>query len=109
MTTSFDRFLTVTGTHKNNPTGAAAPSVVSSSVLLTPLDPPGFSDIPTQQYPTEKLFLMRETFTNYSAFATGDFLVVGGVTYAVRAVLPFAAQGEMEAFYRLIVEQQLGS
>lgn len=56
MTTSFDRFLTVTGTHKNNPTGAAAPSVVSSSVLLTPLDPPGFSDTPTQQYPTEKLF-----------------------------------------------------
>lgn len=103
-----DNFLTNTGViHKNNPTGAATPSTVSSSVVTTPIDPA--SKVPSQDYPIEKLFLLKECFTKYTAFATGDFLVSGGVTYAVRAAWPWAAQGGMDAYYHLILEQQLGS
>lgn len=103
-----DCFLTLTGvTHKNNPTGAATPSTVSTTVVTTPIDPA--SKVPSQDYPIEKLFLLKECFTKYTAFATGDFLVSGGVTYAVRAVWPWESQGGVDDFYHLILEQYLGS
>lgn len=103
-----DNFLTLTGvTHKNNPTGAATLTTVSTTVVTTPLDPA--SQAPSQSYPTEKFFLLRECFTKYAAFATGDFLVSGGVTYAVLAVHPWAAQGGLDTYYHLILEEKLGS
>lgn len=103
-----DTFLTLTGvTHKNNPTGAATLTTVSSTIVTTPIDPA--SKVPSQNYPIEKMFLLKECFTRYTAFATGDFLVSGGVTYAVRAVWPWTEQGGLDTFYHLILEQQLGS
>jgi hypothetical protein len=101
-----DNFLTATCDHKNNPTGAATLSTVATGIACTPLDPA--SRTPSQDYPVEKLYLLRECFTKYSAFVTGDFLVSGGVTYAVRAAWPWAAQGAMDAYYHLILEQQVG-
>lgn len=103
-----DTFLTNTGViHRNNPTGAASLATVSSSVVTTPLDPA--SKTPSQDYPLEKLFLLKECFTKYTAFATGDYLVSGGTTYAVRAVWLWAAQGAMDTYYHLILEEQLAS
>ena len=103
-----DNFLTLTGvTHKNNPTGAATLTTVSTTVVTTPIDPA--TRTPTQDYPIEKLYLLRECYTKYAAFVTGDFLVSGGVTYAVRAVWPWAAQGGMDSYYHIVLEQQLGS
>lgn len=101
-----DNFLTNTGViHKNNPTGAATLTTVSNVVVTTPIDPA--SKAPSQDYPIEKLFLLKECFTKYTAFATGDYLVSAGVTYAVRAAWPWAAQGGMDAYYHLILEQSL--
>lgn len=103
-----DNFLTNTGViHKNNPTGAATLTTVSSSVVTTPLDPA--SKTPDQAYPVEKLFLLKECFTKYADFRTGDFLVSGGVTYAVKAAWPWAAQGAMDAYYHLVLEESLGN
>jgi hypothetical protein len=110
MSASFDRFLTATCTHKNNPTGAASLSTVQADIACTPLDPT--STKPTQDYPIEKLFLLsllRETFTEYANFAGGDFLEIGGVEYPVVAALPWAAQGGLDAYYHIIVEMPYGS
>lgn len=101
-----NNFLTNTGvTHKNNPGGAASPSTVSTTVITSPIDPA--SKVPSQDYPIEKLFLLKECFTKYADFVTGDFLVSGGVTYAVRAVWPWPALGDLDTFYHLILEQKL--
>ena len=102
-----DNFLTATCSHLNNPTGAATTSTVATGIACTPIDPA--SKVPSQDYPIEKLFLLKECFTKYAAFATGDFLVSGGITYAIRAVWPWAAQGGMDAYYHLILEVQLGN
>lgn len=100
-----DNFLTNTGvTHKNNPNGAASPSTVSTTVITTPIDPA--SNATAQAYPTEKLFLLKECFTKYAAFKTGDILVSGGITYAVRFVGPWPAQGPMDTYYHLVLEER---
>ncbi|KKN57471.1 hypothetical protein LCGC14_0561830 [marine sediment metagenome] len=62
-----------------------------------------------QSYPIEKQFLLRQSFTKYTAFAAGDYLVAGGITYAVRAIHPYAAQGGLDAFTHLELEEQSGS
>jgi hypothetical protein len=62
-----------------------------------------------QAYPIDKQFLMRQLYTKYAAFAAGDRCIVGSTTYAVRAVHPYAAQGGMDAYYFLILEEQSGS
>ncbi|HEX9925309.1 MAG TPA: hypothetical protein VGD99_21815 [Anaerolineae bacterium] len=102
-----DSFLTNTCDHLNNPTGAATLSEVATGIACMPIDPA--SKAPTDDYPISKLFLLRETFTKYADFVTGDYLVSGGTTYAVRFVGPWAAQGGLDAFYHLILEEQLGS
>lgn len=103
-----DSFFSLTGViHQNNPTGAATLTTVFSTVVTTPIDPA--SKVPSQDFPIEKLFLLKECFTKYPDFATGDYLVFAGVTYAVRAVWPWAAQGGMDAYVHLILEMQLGS
>ncbi len=103
-----DTFLTNSGViHKNNTTGAATLTTVSSSVVTTPIDPAGKTA--SQSFPIEKLFLLKECFTKYTAFVTGDYLVSAGVTYAVRAVWPWAAQGGLDTYYHLVLEQTLGS
>lgn len=99
--------MTATCEHRNNPTGASTTSSVATAIACTPIDPA--SKAPSQDYPIEKLFLLKECFTKYTAFATGDYLVSGGVTYAVRAVWPWAAQGGMDTYYHLILEMQLGN
>jgi hypothetical protein len=105
---SLDSFLTNTGvTHKNNPTGAASASIVSTTVTTTPIDPA--SEAAQQAYPTEKLFLLKECFTKYTAFRTGDQLVSDGITYAVRFAGPWAAQGSLDAYTHLVLEQVLNS
>jgi len=101
-----DNVLTETCTHKNNPTGAAL-ATVASSIACSPIDP--LDKTYSQAYPIEKLFLMRQTFTKYTAFAAGDHLVADSTTYAVKAVHPWPAQGSMDAYYHLILEQQSGS
>lgn len=99
-----DSFLTQTCSHKNNPTGITSTlTTVATGIACTPLDP--VSATPTQAYPIVKLFLMRETFTKYTAFAPGDYLTFGGVDYPVRAVHPWESQGGMDDFYHIIVEK----
>lgn len=103
-----DTFLTNTGViHKNNPLGSATLTTVSSSVVTTPIDPA--SKVASQGYPIEKLFLLKECFTKYTAFATGDFLVSGGITYAVRSAQKWTEQGGMDDYWQLVLEQMLGS
>jgi len=101
-----DQFLTNTGTHKNNPTGAATPTTVASGIAISPLWP--LSTMPVQDYPIEKLALLRELFTKYTAFQPGDYLTVGATTYAVKSVLPWESAGSLDTYYQLVVELQLG-
>ena len=62
-----------------------------------------------QSYPIEKQFLIRQTFTKYTAFVAGDYLVADSVTYAVKVVHPWSAQGSLDKYYHLILEEQSGS
>lgn len=98
-----DAFMTIEVEHRNNPSGAASTSSVATGIACTPIDPA--SKDAQQAYPTEKFFLLKECFLKYQGFKTGDFLVWDGVTYAVRMAGPWAAQGGMDAFTHLIVEQ----
>lgn len=101
-----DVFLTVTtATHKRNTDGSGAPETIASNVTTSPLDPT--TSTPTQDYPIEKLFLLREFFTKYAAFQEGDFIVINSTSYTIRAVLPWAAQDGLDTFYRCIAEKQL--
>lgn len=101
-----DNFLTETCQHKNNPSGASL-VVVASDIACTPIDALGREY--TQDYPIEKLFLMRQTFTKYTAFVAGDLLVADSVTYAVAAVHLWDSQGGIDAFTHLVLEFQSGS
>jgi hypothetical protein len=98
--------MTATAEHRNNPTGAAATSSVATGIAITPINPLSNSNATAQDYPIEKLFLLRETFTAYTAFKSGDFLVSGGITYAIRAV--HKSEISLGAFYYLILEKQIG-
>ena len=101
-----DNVLTETCTHKNNPSGASLVTV-ASDIACSPIDP--MDKAYSQAYPIEKLFLMRQCFTKYTAFVSGDHLVADSTTYAVKAVHPWPAQGSLDAYYHLILEQQSGS
>jgi hypothetical protein len=98
--------MTATCTHKNNPTGATL-ATVATGIACTPID--ALSQTAAVAYPFEKVFMMRQAFTKYTAFQPGDYLVSGSTTYAIKAVHFYAAQGSMDAYYHLILEQQLGS
>lgn len=100
-------FLTETCVHQNNPTGASL-DTVASDIACTPIDKLLGREW-QQSYPIEKLFLMRQTFTEYTAFVAGDLLVADSVTYAVSAVHDYDAQGGMSAYTHLILEEQSGS
>jgi len=101
-----DNVLTQTCTHKNNPTGAAL-ATVDTGIACTPLDALG--NTWSQQYPIEKLFLMRQAYTKYTAFVAGDYLVYDSTTYTIRAVHFYAAQGGIDDYYFLVLEWQSGS
>lgn len=62
------------------------------------------SATPSQEYPIEKLFLMREFYTKYTAFVAGDYATFASVDYPVRAVHPWDELGGLDTFYRVIVE-----
>jgi len=94
-------FLTATATHQNNPTGALLVEV-ATGIAITPVDP--LDRVWSQDYPIAKQFLMRQVYTKYAAFAAGDKLISGDITYVVRAVHPYAAQGGLDAFYFLVLE-----
>lgn len=96
-----DNFLTSTCTHKR-PDGAGTLTTIQTGVVCTPADPMGAT--PSQEYPIEKLFLMREFFTKYTAFLPGDYATFDSVDHAVRSVHPWAALGGLDKFYRVIVE-----
>ena len=96
-----DNFLTSTCTHKR-PSGTGTLSTIQTGVVCTPADPMGAT--PSQEYPIEKLFLMREFYTKYTAFQAGDYATFAGVDYPVRAAHPWAALGGLDTFYRVIVE-----
>ncbi len=98
--------LTETCTHKNNPSGSSLVQV-ATGIACTPIDP--LSQDWRQSYPIEKQFLMAQSFTKYTAFVAGDYLVADSVTYAVKAVFPYDAQGGMDAYYHLTLEKQSGS
>ena len=101
-----DSMLTETCTHKNNPTGATL-ATVATGIACTPIDP--VSQVVWQSYPIEKQFLMRQSFTKYTAFVAGDYLVADSVTYAVKVVDPWDAQNGLDKFYHLTLEKQSGS
>lgn len=107
MGTEDDFFLAILVTHKNNPTGTSLVTV-QENIYCSAIDQ--FSrNVWAQEYPTEKLHLMRQTHTKYTAFAAGDYLVHDGLTYAIRAIHPYDAQGGLDAFYSLVLEEQSGS
>ena len=99
-----DSMLTVMASHYQNPTGAVF-ALVSAAVTVTPADPLGTAE--AQAYPLEKLHLLRQFYTKYTALAAGDRLVIGSVTYVVKAVHPWAAQGGMDAYVMAVLEKQL--
>lgn len=101
-----DSFLTTTFDHYQNPTGAAW-SVVQADVACTPVDPLGREYV--QEYPLEKLYLMMQVFTKYTAVEPGDRIVSGGVTYVAKASLPWGAQGGLDVFHHVILERVSGS
>lgn len=105
MRTLITDFMVDTAEHRNNPTGAASTSSVATGIAIVPIN--STDRAPSQDYPIEKLFLLRETKTAYTAFQTGDFLVSGGVTYAVKAVVK--GDNALGEFYSLILEETLGS
>ncbi len=80
---------------------------VSGTIACSPIDP--LDKTYSQAYPIEKLFLMRQSFTKYTAFVSGDHLVADSTTYAIKAVHPWLAQGSLDLYYHLILEQQSGS
>ena len=80
---------------------------MQENIYCTPIDQ--LDKAWTQGYPIEKLFLMRQVYTKYTAFQAGDYLVYDDVTYAVKVVHPYDAQGAFDAYYFLILEQQSGS
>lgn len=94
--------MTGTAEHRNNPTGAASTSSVATGIAITPINP--ISRAHTQDYPTEKLFLLRECFTAYTAFRSGDFLISGGLTYAIQAAQP--GRTSLGTFYYLVLEER---
>ena len=98
--------FTETCTHKNNPTGAEL-ATVASGIACAPIDPLAQNWV--QAYPMDKLYLMRQTFTEYTAFEDGDYLVSGGITYAIKAVHPYEAMRKMPEYYHLTLEQVSGS
>lgn len=98
--------LTETCTHKNNPTGATL-ATVATGIVCTPID--SLSQVSWQAYPIEKQFLMCQSFTKYTAFGAGDYLVADSVTYAVKAVYPWDAQNGLDKYYHLTLEKQSGS
>lgn len=106
-----DNFLTATCDHWNNPTGALLVEV-ATDIACSPIDPV-YTAVThgklESDYPNEKLYRERQTFTKYAAFVHGDRLISGGVTYVVKTVQPWAAQGGMDAFYHLILEHASGS
>jgi hypothetical protein len=95
--------MTATAEHRNNPTGAAATSSVATGIACTPINPT--SKVPSQDYPVEKLYLLKETFTAYTAAKSGDFWVSGGITYAIRAA--WKSEMDLGVFYYLILEEPL--
>lgn len=99
-------FQAITVTHKNNPTGTTLVTV-QEDIYCAPID--RLSQDFQQSYPIDKLFLMRQTYTKYTAFQAGDFLTYDGLTYAVKVVHPYDAQGSFDAYTFLILEQQSGS
>jgi len=101
------RLLTETATHKNNPTGAAL-ATVDMGIACAPID--SISQTYAQMYPIDRMFLMKQTFTEYTAFQPGDYLVADSVTYAVKAVHKWDGQGRYaDTGYILILEMQAGS
>jgi hypothetical protein len=103
-----DNMLTETCTHKNNPTGTAL-ATVATGIACTPIDPLSQSQDWKQSFPIEKQFLLRQSFTKYTAFLSGDYLVADSVTYAVKVAQSYDAQGGMDAYYHLLLEKQSGS
>ena len=104
---SLASFMTETCTHKNNPTGAATLTTVQASIACTPLD--SASVKPSEDYPIDKMFLLKEVFTKYTAFAKGDFIEVDSVEYPILAVHPWGVQGGLDAYYHIIAEEPYGS
>ena len=101
-----DTFMSETCAHWNNPAGTTLVEV-ETDIDCTPIDP--MSRDWAQAYPIEKLYLARQTFTEYTAFVAGDVLIADTVSYAVKAVHKYDALGGISAYYHLILEQVSGS
>jgi len=99
-----DAFLTATCDHWNNPTGLEDGLVeVATGITCTPIHPA--DNTLSQGIALEEPFMLRQTFTEYTAFAPGDRLISGGVTFTVKSVHSWAAQGGLGAYYHILVEQ----
>lgn len=80
---------------------------VNFAITCTPLDPA--SQQPSQDYPVEKMFLLREFYTKHANFTQGSYATFDGVDYPVRAVNYWPAQGGVDDYYQIIVEKPVGS
>lgn len=102
MTVSFDFLSTITVNHLSNPTGANL-SMVAGGIACTPIDPL-LTSRSLQDYPNEKLFSTKQTFTTYSGFAAGDYLEHESIRYVIKMVNEWGAGFCTPTFYRLVLE-----
>jgi len=77
----------------------------ATNIACTPADV--ITGAVVQNYPIEKVYKMRQVYTKSSAVVHGSYIKIGGanVTYAVQSVLPFAAQGGMDAYTEVLIEE----
>ena len=104
MSRTLARLLSETATHKSNPTGSSL-ATVATGIACAPID--SIAQTYAQAYPIDTLFLMKQTFTEYTAFVAGDYLVADSVTYTVKAVHKWDGMGRYAVTgYILILEQE---
>jgi hypothetical protein len=85
------------------PNGTGSLTSIATGQACTPADV--VSGAVVQMYPIEKVFKMRQVYTKYGAVLQGDYVAIGGITYAVQSVLSYAALGGMDAYTELLIEE----
>lgn len=81
---------------------------VSYSIDCTPADPISASTLGLD-YPIDKLFSLRQVFTEYDEFVQGDYIDLSGKRYAIRIVNHYDELDKMSEYFQLIVEQHYES
>lgn len=95
MTKTFDHYTA----------GDSGLTLAQAGVVCTPFDPA--SRAPAEDYPTSKLFLLKEVYTKYSGVDQGDYLLFGGTYYNVLFVSLWDELDSLDAFYQIYAERDI--